>query len=487
MPMPSAKLPNLPHLANIDVEQAVLGALLLNNEAFHYLGELAPAHFSEPLHIHLFAEAKRQHEAGKFVSPLTLKDSFPPDITVGPDGMKIPQYLARLAAEATTVINAADYAAHIKALSEMRACRDVLYGLLSARDGLTAPDIAMREAFDAIDAIRIGSGQRADRDTTMNIGRAAAMSIETMQAQMEGRAPVRAVFTGLTALDKQTGGLKPGELIIAAGRPGMGKTTLCSSVARAAAAGVTDGNGEIRQSGVAFFSLEMPRELITARLLADQAFKPADPIHYTAIINADLGIQRGIQDSRHQRLVEAQREFAAMPLILDTSPRLSIGEIAAKSRAIAAKLRKGGRFDLDLVVIDYLKFVKATDRYKGQRVYEVGEISAALKILARELDTAVLLLAQISRKAEERSDKRPELADLRESGDLEADADVVLLLFREAYYLRSNPNIATDPALEHKLSMCENALEIIIAKQRMGPTGSVSVYCNMACSAVRSA
>lgn len=486
--MTLVKTPDLPQACNIEAEQAVLGALLMNNEVFHYLGDLQPSHFFEPLHQCLFTEAKRQHEAGLFVSPLTLKDSFP-DVGAWPGGLKISHYLARLAAEGITSspVHVESYSAQIQNLAQLRAMSDVLYRLVTARESLEAPDIAMREAYDKIDLIRTGGEYKTRLITTTTVGEAALSVMETMQAQLAGTKPVCTALTGISALDKITGGFKPGELIICAGRPSMGKSSLGSSIARGAAAGVVDGNGEIRQAGTAFFSLEMPRELITARLLADQAFDTHDPIHYTAITKADLGIKRELQDSRHQRLVEAQIALNKMPFILDTSPKLSIGELAAKSRAIAGRLRKDYNAPLGLIVVDYLKFITAPDRYRGQMAYEIGEISAALKGLARELNCAVLLLAQLNRQVEQRADKRPELSDLRASGDLESDADVVMLLFREAYYLRNNPNVASDPALEHKLSLCENSLEIIIAKQRMGPTGSVSVYCNMACSAVRSA
>jgi replicative DNA helicase len=181
--------------------------------------------------------------------------------------------------------------------------------------------------------------------------------------------------------------------------------------------------------------------------------------------------------------VLAQRAFETLPFIIDDSSRLTVGEIASKARAMKAQLEAKGQ-TLDALVIDYLKFVNASNRYSGQRHYEIGEISAALKGLAKDLNVAVVLLAQLNREVEKRDDKRPQLSDLRESGDLEGDADVVLFLFREHYYLKLAS--AKDPSLEGRLADTEHKIELIIAKQRMGPTAPVEAYCHMGAAAIRS-
>ncbi|MFG1299469.1 DnaB-like helicase C-terminal domain-containing protein [Xanthobacter sp. V3C-3] len=242
-------------------------------------------------------------------------------------------------------------------------------------------------------------------------------------------------------------------------------TIVGANIARATAAA---GNGCL------LFSLEMPAEEIGARILSDQAFRHGSPITSKAIFEGHLDAHQ------MQEVEKSASDLAGLNLLIDTSAGLSVGEILARTRSAADEMKaRGAR--LRVVVIDYLKFVRASDRYRGQRVYEVGEITAGLKALAKDLGVCVVLLAQLSRAVEQRADKRPELSDLRESGDIEADADVVLLLFREAYYLKDK----TDPDSMARLLACENALEIIIAKCRMGAVGVVETFCHPGASTVR--
>jgi replicative DNA helicase len=217
-----------------------------------------------------------------------------------------------------------------------------------------------------------------------------------------------------------------------------------------------------------------------ARLQADELFDDHSgrPITVNRIIRADITLEE------FDRMVDAARAIEALPLGMDDAPQATIGSLYAKARSVKKRLTRAGK-QLDLVVIDYLKFLRAGERYFGQRHYEVGEITAGLKGMAKELGVAVLLLAQLNRKVEDRADRRPQLADLRESGDIEADADVVMLLFREAYYLQNDPEIGTDLVKTRRLEEVANILEIIIAKQRMGPVCTVQAYVNLECSAVR--
>ena len=203
-------------------------------------------------------------------------------------------------------------------------------------------------------------------------------------------------------------------------------------------------------------------------------------------IPTDKILRGDLTNGEAERLVLAAREYDNLPLTIDTAGYLTVAEIASRARAKKMAMARRGQ-SLDLLVIDYLKFVRATARYAGQRHYEIGEITAALKLLAKDLDLCVLLLAQLNREVEKRDDHRPRLSDLRESGDIEADADVVLLLFREAYYLESDPKVATDIELLRKLDQKQNSLEIIVAKNRMGSTGPVEVFCEPASGAVRNA
>jgi replicative DNA helicase len=245
----------------------------------------------------------------------------------------------------------------------------------------------------------------------------------------------------------------------------MGKTIVGANLARATAQA---GNG------CALFSLEMPVEEIGARILSDHAFHPNIAVTSKQIYEAEL------DERQMARVNAAADDLAKIPLLIDASPTLTVGEICARTRAAADRFRKQG-ITLKVVVIDYLKFVRASDRYRGQRVYEVGEITSGLKAMAKDLGVCVILLAQLNRAVESRADKRPELSDLRESGDIEADADIVLLLFREAYYLKDK----SDAESMARMALIEDKLEIIVAKSRMGATGPVLAYCHPGASVIR--
>lgn len=415
MPAPRKQDPRpLPH--NVEVEQALLGALLINNDAVLYAEGLRQDHFFEPLHAKIFCEILRQIGLGQAVSPLTVKSAFPTDIQVVGE-LTIPRYLARLAAEATTVINVRDYAKFIIDFWELRQI--VLLGedICDSSEKYSPPDELVVVTRARIDEIRAG-GTSLTREPARPLGAATTGVIERMQDIMRSGVSATGIITGLAPLDRILGGLQLADLVIGAGRPGMGKTTFAGSIARAVA--------KTGEHGVGFFSLEMPERHIGARFLADEAFTERDPIHYTSIVRGDLGGDRATQDARHERLVSATRNLNNYPLILDCSSGLTVGDVYARTRAMAAKLEKQYKRRLSLLVVDYLKFVRPSDRYRGQRVQEVGEITAAFKTLAKDLNICVLLLSQLSRAVESRQDKRPELADLRDclAGDsLVADAD----------------------------------------------------------------
>jgi replicative DNA helicase len=331
------------------------------------------------------------------------------------------------------------------------------------------PEESLNTVFERIDELRAAGVEH--EGTMRNAGAVVTDLMAHVAAVYQGTATDDAVKTGLRDLDRVTGGFKRGELVVMAGRPGMGKTTIAGTIARMAAR---------LGHGVAFFSLEMAARPIMARLQADELFDDnfARPITVNRIIRADITL------ADFDRMTNAARAIESLPLVLDDAPQATIGSLYAKARSVKKRFTRAGK-QLDLVVIDYLKFLRAGERYYGQRHYEVGEITAGLKGMAKELGIAVLLLAQLNRKVEERQDKRPQLADLRESGDIEADADVVMLLFREAYYLQNEPDIGTNMVKTSRLEEVANVLEIIIAKQRMGAVCTVQTYINLECSAVR--
>ncbi|WP_332116052.1 replicative DNA helicase [Azorhizobium caulinodans] len=448
--------------APIEAEQALLGAILINNEAYGPVSSIIrPDHFSDPVHRKLFELFQDSISQGRAATPLTLKDRLPADLNVG--GLSGMQYMARLASEACTVINAPDYAQVVR---DSWASREVCKVSEEAASFLASPSADPKHAISVLlselDIIRAELDHQ--KQSRQPIGACASGVLERIDAIQAGTMPIGA-STGLTDLDRSIGGLQPGRLVVVAGRPGMGKTIVGANIARAVAA-----NGD----GCALFSLEMPSEEIGSRILSDQAFHPNFVVSSKQIYEGRLNGQE------MQRVERAAAELASIPLIIDASPSLTVSEISARCRTGADELRRRG-VELRVIVIDYLKFVKSSERYRGQRVYEVGEITAGLKALAKDMGICVVLLAQLNRAVEQRADRRPELSDLRESGDIEADADIVLLLFREAYYLKDK----SDPESQAKLAAVEDQIDIIVAKCRMGSPGTVTAYCNPAASVIR--
>jgi replicative DNA helicase len=374
-------------------------------------------------------------------------------------------YLSRCAADThCPIVHVPDFARQVR---EFWALREVAQTSIEARQFALSPGANAKGLIS--DLIQNLDQTRATIESRTVQGRmiadATTAVIDRMSRKMQGEVVEACVSTGLKALDQKLGGgFQAGQLIVIGGRPGMGKTTTGVSVARQSAKKGHAGG---------FFSLEMPSEQISARFISDEAFSGPNSIAANQVLMGH------VNDQQAERVVDASRAFADLPLALDDSSSLTVGEIGARTRSLRNRFAREGKA-LEFIVIDYLKFIKASERYRGQRHYEVGEISAGLKTLAKDLGIAVILLVQLNREVEKRTDKRPELADLRESGDLEADADTGLLLFREAYNVGHDKN--ADPL---RIEEVENKLEIIIAKQRMGPTGSVDVFCHPGASALR--
>jgi replicative DNA helicase len=302
------------------------------------------------------------------------------------------------------------------------------------------------------------------------IGEAAAQAVDRMSAVMARNGAIGGITTGLKTLDDLTDGLHRGEFALVAGRPGMGKSGLMqSSALKTAAAGY---NGLI-------FSLEMGSVSLGSRAISDLLHDPHDPIPYWRIARGDLA------DNQAQRVVDAAVDLRNLPLVIDLQPSLTVSQIAARTRKHARALARQGK-TLDLVYVDHIHIISPNDRYRGNRTAEITEISAGLKALAKELNVALLGLAQLSRAVESRDDKRPTMADLRDSGSLEQDADLIVFLYREEYYLQRR---YADPSNEDRrvarLAEVRNKLELFIAKQRNGPTGSLHVFFDCASNAAR--
>lgn len=445
---------------NMEAEQGILGAIFVNNSALGTVSDiLQPEHFGEAVHAHIFTVCSQLIGAGKLASPTTLK-SFIEDHHVT-DGMTVSQYLARLAAGATTIVNARDYAQIVRDLAKRRDLMDVGYRLQQMVPG-DALELASG-AIEEIDAVVADLSNSATRGVSAAGMMAGAIDAAARAYQAEGR--IIGIPSGLSKLDRKLLGFTRGDLVVMAGRPGMGKSALMVTMARTMA---EKGYRNI------IISQEMGDASLGQRMIADKLFN-SGPVPYFAFRSGRF------DEAAFKRITEAGEDLSKLPLRIEPQPAQTVSQIAAKARQ--AK-RRGG---LDVLWIDHLQIIKASGKYQN-RVHQIGEITGALKALAKELDIVVILLSQLSRALESREDKRPQMSDLRDSGDIEQDADVILMLFRERYYLeRREP---THGSAEHavwqtQMFRTENKLELAIEKQRAGPTGMVEVFCNIGCNAVR--
>ena len=416
---PAFRMP--PH--NIEAEQALLGAILVNNEAFYRVSDfLEPKHFLENIHQRIFELAGGLIRAGKLATPVTLKTFLPGDLDIA--GLSVNQYLARLAAEATTIINAEDYGRTV-------------YDLSIRRDLITIGEDMVNLAYDApVDATPQSHIEDAERKLFelaetgryesgfQRFAQALTTAVDLAAHAYQRDGSLSGLATGLTDLDARMGGLQASDLVILAGRPGMGKTALATNIAYNVAKAWA---GEVRADGhmatvnggiVGFFSLEMSAEQLATRIIAEQTGIPSNKIRRGAIDEADF-----------EKIKDVSIELQNLPFYVDETGGLSIGQLAARARRL--KRQRG----LDLLVIDYVQLLQGSTRRSSEnRVQEITEITTRLKALAKELNVPILALSQLSRQVEAREDKRPQLSDLRESGSIEQDADVVLFVFREEYY-----------------------------------------------------
>lgn len=452
-----------PH--NLEAEQALLGAILVNNDAYDRVSDfLKPEHFSEDLHRSIYEKASELIRMGKIASPITLK-TFIGDHDLG--GVTAPQYLARLAAEATTIINAADYGRAIYDLAVRRGL--ILIGEEVVNVAYDSPidhppraqiEEAERRLYEIAESGNYSSGfQRFSEAMTVAIDMAAKA--------FERDGKLSGTATGLRDLDRMMGGLQRSDLIIIAGRPGMGKSALATNigfnVAKAYRSNLRpDGAIEAANGGVVgFFSLEMSAEQLATRIIAEQSGV------------ASYKIRRGdITEQEFHRITDAAREMQTLPFHIDQTGGISIAQLAARARRL--KRQRG----LDVLVVDYLQLLSGSKSKGDNRVQELTEITTGLKALAKELNVPILALSQLSRQVESRDDKRPQLSDLRESGSIEQDADVVIFVYREEYYLKNReprPGGEEHAKWMTDMERAHGRAEIIIGKQRHGPTGTVEL------------
>jgi replicative DNA helicase len=454
---------------NIDAEQALLGILLYDNGAGERLADqLKAAHFFEPFHGRLFAAVQSHIRAGRLAEPILMADQFQTDPAFQELGAL--RYLADLVDRAPPAANAAEYA---RVIHDLALRRELIR--ISGETALTAQagdaDLSARGQIEAAELKLYSLAETGAASLGLIEFDDALSEALEMAAQAYGRdGGLSGLSTGLIDLDRMLGGLHPSDLIVLAARPGMGKTALGANIAFHVARHHTwralpDGSRETVDGGVvAFFSLEMSAAQLAMRLLADVAEVPSDRIRKGEISAVDFGRIRG-----------AAQEIGQAPLYIDATGGIAIAKLAARARRLKRTV------GLDLIVIDYIQLITTGEGGRlDNRVQEVSLITGALKALAKELSVPVLALAQLSRQVELRVDKTPQLSDLRESGSIEQDADVVMFIYREAYYLGNPPPEGTAKHLEwqEKLDATRHLADVIIGKQRHGPTGVVRLHFN---------
>lgn len=451
--------------SNIDAEQALLGALLVNNDCFYKLSSfLEPVHFYDPLHQRIYSAISTLINRGLLASPVTLKNYFERDEGLAEIGGT--QYLARLAGSATAIINAEFYGRIIHDLAIRRGL--IRLGEDVVNRAYDAPiEISATNQIEETEAHLFSMAERGRYEGGLQPFKSALIqSIDVAAKAYERDGGLSGLATHFNDLDRLMGGMHNSDLIILAGRPSMGKTALATNIAFNAAKELQDEarraqnpDEKAKQGVVAFFSLEMSSEQLATRILSEQSGITSEKI------------RRGqINDDEFKRLVSVSQDLHELPLYIDDTGALQISALTARARRI--KRLQG----LRLVVVDYLQLLRGGAGSAENRVQEISAITQGLKAMAKELNVPVLALSQLSRQVEQREDKRPQLSDLRESGSIEQDADVVMFVFREAYYIEKKEPRMDKPeygAWRDEMEKVHGLAEIIIGKQRHGPTGTV--------------
>ena len=444
------ELPN-----NIEAEQSIIGSILISNEIFDDVSNIINSkNFYDPMHQKIFNAIEKLIYSGMLANPITLKNHFENEN----DKINIPEYLVKITKFSTSQRQSVEYSKIIYDLYVKRELIKISESIIDSaklnqidRNGKTIIEESEKALFDLAEK---GSFE----SSFVKFDNALKMTIEMASNAYKNDEGIVGVPTGLRDLDEKLGGLHKSDLVIIAGRPSMGKTALATNIAFNAAKKIQD---EGKKSTVAFFSLEMSSEQLSTRILAEQSrIKSND-------------IRRGrISEDQFDKFIETSKNISELPLFIDETPAISIAALSNRARRIKRI------YGLDMVVVDYIQLMTAITSRKDGRVQEISEITQGLKALAKELSVPVLALSQLSRAVEQRDNNKPQLADLRESGSIEQDADVVMFVYREAYYLeRKEPRPATVEYAEWQAKMSEvsNVAEIIVGKQRHGPTGNVFV------------
>ena len=441
------ELPN-----NIESEQSVIGSILVSNEIFDEINMIVTSkNFYDPMHQKIFNAIEKLIYSGMLANPITLKNYFENE----KDDLNVPEYLVKITKFSTSSRQAIEYSKLIYDLFVKRELIKISENIIDTaslndldNDGQSIIENFEKSLFDLAEKGSFNS-------SIIKFDEALKMTIEMASNAYKNEEGLVGVPSGLNDLDDRLGGMHKSDLLIIAGRPSMGKTALATNIAFNAAKKIQDDG---RKSTIAFFSLEMSSEQLSTRILAEQSrIKSND-------------IRRGrISEEQFDKFIETSKNISELPLYIDETPAISIAALSNRARRIKRL------YGLDMVVVDYIQLMRASNFREG-RVQEISEITQGLKALAKELSVPVLALSQLSRAVEQRDDKKPQLSDLRESGSIEQDADVVMFVYREAYYVeRKEPRPASVEHAEWQSKMNEvsNLAEIIIGKQRHGPTGNI--------------
>ena len=444
--------------ANLEAEQALLGSILVNNDIIDEISTLVTSNiFYDPAHVKIFEVIESLNNKGMIANPITLKNFFEKDNMLTDVGGT--EYLVKLTRFSGSAKQAVDYA---KIIHEMYLRRE----LVQISDKLSADTLNAnsqeQNAENIIESTEKSLFDLAERgsfsQSFLKFNQALDQTIEMATLAMKSDQGIVGVPTGLTDLDEKLGGLHKSDLVILAGRPSMGKTALATNIAYNAAHHILKRQ---EKSSVAFFSLEMSSEQLSTRILSEQARIKSDDVRRGKVTEEEIN-----------RYIETSRNIYNLPLYIDETPAITIATLSNRARRIKRL------FGLNLIVVDYIQLMRSSSNRHDGRVQEISEITQGLKALAKELSVPVLALSQLSRAVEQRDDKQPQLADLRESGSIEQDADVVMFVYREAYYLeRKQPKLGS---IEHaewqsKMNDVNGLADIILGKQRHGPTGTVKV------------
>ncbi len=441
------ELPN-----NIEAEQSVIGSILVSNEIFDEINMIvANKNFYDPMHQKIFSAIEKLIYSGMLANPITLKNYFENE----KDELNVPDYLVKITKFSTSSRQAIEYSKLIYDLFVKRELVKISENIIDTaklndldHDGQSIIENFEKSLFDLAEKGSLSS-------SLVKFDEAMRMTIEMASSAYKNDEGIVGVPSGLTDLDDRLGGMHKSDLIIIAGRPSMGKTALATNIAFNAAKKIQNDG---RKSTIAFFSLEMSSEQLSTRILAEQSrIKSND-------------IRRGrISEEQFDKFIETSKNISELPLYIDETPAITIAALSNRARRIKRL------YGLDMVVVDYIQLMRAAN-FRDGRVQEISEITQGLKALAKELSVPVLALSQLSRAVESRDDKKPLLSDLRESGSIEQDADVVMFVFRESYYLKNKePRPATVEHAEWQAKMNEisHLAELLILKQRHGPTGTV--------------